>query len=184
MQLGCGEDDKALREAFARGEEPAFDETLRLYGETVERLARRLMGWQGGEEVDDAVQEVFVRAYLKRKTFRGESSLKTWLIRVTVNTCRSMQRKRLVRMAYLREWIGRFVEGKRDRDLERGEAAERVRVAVRKLGGREREVVVLHYLEEIPVREVAEVLGISEGAVHMRLFRGREKLKEMLEGEQ
>src|ERR1044072_1653365 len=92
---GCGVDEEELGRRFARGEERAFEEVARLHGEQVARLARRLMGGRDGE-AEDAVQEVFVRAYEKRRGFRGASSVRTWLMRITVNTCRSMQRRRIV----------------------------------------------------------------------------------------
>jgi DNA-directed RNA polymerase specialized sigma24 family protein len=71
-------------------------------------------------------------------------------------------------------------ESPADESIQRDEVAEQVRIAVRKLGTKEREVVVLYYLEELSVAEVAKILKVSEGAIDVRLHRARKKLKEML----
>jgi RNA polymerase sigma-70 factor (ECF subfamily) len=141
--------EAGLTERFARGEEAAFDEAVRLYEERLGRLALRLMAWRGGCDAEDALQEALVKAYVGRKRFRGESEVLTWLTRIVVNRCRSMERRRRLGLRVIAGWAGRRRETE-----ERGvdETAEEVRRAVGKLAMREREVVVLYYLEELGAR--------------------------------
>src|SRR5215217_5846336 len=80
-----------LAERLARGEADAFDELVGLHETRLTRLPYRLLGWRG--DVADVVQEVFLSALLHASRFRGEASLGTWLTRITVNKCRSHQRR-------------------------------------------------------------------------------------------
>src|ERR1041384_7299335 len=87
------EEDSSLGLRLARGDDHALEAVLARHGEEIARLVRRLLGWQAAD-ADDITQEVFVQVFLKRKSFRGESSLKTWLMRIAINRVRSFQRRR------------------------------------------------------------------------------------------
>jgi len=179
IQTSAGPDQQAdssdprLIERFREGEPAALDEVIERYQLDVTRTVRRLLGWRG--DVEDVVQEVFLAALRRHRTFRGQSSLKTWLIAIAIRRCRSQRRR------FWKSWLlPQREESPADESIQRDEVAEQVRIAVRKLGTKEREVVVLYYLEELSVAEVAKILGISEGAIDVRLHRARKKLKEML----
>ena len=149
----------------------------------VERLAHRLLGWRAAD-VEDAVQDVFLAALTHAGRVRGERGLWSWLATITVNTCRSRMR---------RAWVLEKVLGRRQRDeghappadahAERGEDLRRVRDAIERLPARDREVIVLHCLEGMRIGDAAEVLGISNTAVHVRLHRARQRLRRELGGE-
>jgi len=145
----------------------------------VARLVYRLLGWDG--DVDDVVQEVFLAALEHLPAFRGEARLETWLTAIAVNQCRRHQRRERLRRRLLR--AGLFWWRPADQTAEEADADERrrqVRRAVRRLPAALREVVVLRYLEELPLAEVAEALGISRGAAAVRLHRARSRLADML----
>jgi RNA polymerase sigma-70 factor (ECF subfamily) len=183
-----GEEDDGGEGALVRrwlaGERAAFERIVALYQGRVTRLVWRLLGWRGGEDVEDVVQEVFVAVLGKAGGFRGESRLWTWLRAIVVNTCRGYLRKQLVRWRYWRELMGRRPGSgdAADERMGRDESSEAVRRAVAKLGAKEREVVVLYYLEECSVREIVEILGVQAGAVEVRLHRARRKLRDLLAG--
>jgi len=176
-------EDKLLVERFARGDASAFDRIVAMHQGRVARLAYRLLGWPG--DVDDVVQEVFLAALRGRRRFRGRASLSTWLTAITINKCRSHRRKRLLQ---LRLVAGSRAKGSQtpaapaDQQTTDRETLDRVRRAVRVLPARYREVVVLRYLEEMPVETVGEVLRISRNTVQVRLHRARGRLKELLAG--
>ncbi len=173
------EPDKLLHAAFVAGDESAFDRIVERHHERVARLAYRLLGWRG--DVDDVVQDVFLAALKQLRRFRGESSLSTWLTTITINTCRTHRRKQLLR---LRWWTARRDAGEPMRgapaDPFRDEASEEVRRAVQALPARDREVIVLFYLEDKPTAEIAKLLNVSANAVDIRLHRARERLRPML----
>jgi RNA polymerase sigma factor (sigma-70 family) len=152
----------------------------RLVGENQERVTRlvyRLLGWRG--EVEDIVQDVFLAAFKSGKNFRDESSEWTWLAAIAINRCRTHQRKKLLEFRWLREVrIASTVEPKSE--LERDETVRCVRKAVAALPARDREVVVLYYLEDWSVAEICRATVSSAGAVDIRLHRAREKLRGIL----
>jgi RNA polymerase sigma-70 factor (ECF subfamily) len=168
-----------LAERFVRGEKAAFDELVRIYAAPVAALAFRLLGWRG--DYEDVVQDVFVAALERAGKFRSGSSLWTWLAAITVNRCRAKWRRRRARELAAAFLPRREAEAHpSDRQAIDSETSAEVRRAVAALPAKLREVIVLHYLQEIPVDEIARVVRASRGAVEVRLHRGREKLRAVL----
>ena len=129
-------------------------------------------------QAEDAVQETFLKVYKGLDSFRGESSEKTWIMKIAMNTCWSMNHSgwarffnRRVTPEMLPEAAVPFEE--KDDELTR---------AVIRLPIRLREVILLYYYQGLKVNEIAEALGISQPSVSGRLKRGRERLKDILEG--
>jgi RNA polymerase sigma-70 factor (ECF subfamily) len=124
------------------------------------------------------VQDVLAKMLARpERIAAGGGSIERWMVAVTVNECRTQRRRWLVRLKAMRRWPVRE-EAPPGADLE---IQEQVRAAVRKLGPRDREVIVLHYLEEMPVAEIAEMLGVASNTVEVRLHRARGRLAEKLE---
>ena len=141
-------------------------------------LANRLLGWT--DATDDVVQDVFVTVLDRVSSFEGRSSLWTWLARITINRCRTWQRRTWLRRK-LQSVSGTLLDRQAETpasqpQLIRDETAAEVRTAVRALPAKYREVIVLRYLEELPIEEVAELLELSRGAVDVRLTRARGQL--------
>ncbi len=174
-------EELALVERFRRGDDSAFEEIVEQHAAEVAALANRLLGWPG--DVDDIIQEVFVAAFLGRKKFRGESSLRTWLFTITVNKCRSFRFRRLRRLRSVAIEETAALES-RDRGGEKvaldQETLARVRRAIQVLPRKYREIVVLRYLQGLEVSEIRELLGITDNATQVRLNRARKRLKEQL----
>lgn len=176
-------DESELVAQLVRGDPQAFDRVVERYQPRVAAMAHRLLGWTN--ETEDVVQDVFVTVLARVDSFQGRSTLWTWIARITINRCRSWQR---------RNWLRRKVHNASEVLLHqqatqspaghqtiRDETAVEVRTAVRALSVKYREVIVLRYLEELPIENVAELLGLSRGAVDVRLTRARKKLAERLE---
>lgn len=125
---------------------------------------------------EDAVQETFLKAYRHLHAFRGESSEKTWLIRIAINVCRDMQRtnwfRNLPRMVNLDA-----VQVTQEIEVGSGLVAE-----IMKLQNRYREVIFMYYYEDLKVEEIAGVLNVSKSTVCRRIEKARRLLKNMLEG--
>ena len=145
---------------------------------------RRLTGWSVSRdsEVEDIKQSVFLAAWQHRKQFRGGSSFKTWLTRIAINEWRKRQR----RQSLFRKWWTQLVppsiehEEIHEEPLNQRETLASVRRAVQQLSNRQREVVVLYYLEDMTASEVAEVLELNQGTVEVRLSRARRRLAQLL----
>lgn len=179
--MADGEADKTLVERFLCGDGSAFDQIVARHKDQVAGLAYRLLGWSA--DADDVVQDVFLSVFKNLARFRGQCSFSTWLTTITVNMCRQHRRKRLLQLRPVKKALV-AATGKSSDSAERNcmaaETFEQVRQAVRGLRSRDREVVVLRYLEEMSVADVADVLDISKNAVHVRLNRARKRLKRVL----
>ncbi len=173
-------EETLLRFRFARRDPKAFDDVVAMYQSRVTRLVQRLLAWSA--DTDDVVQDVFLAAFSKAGSFRGESSLWTWLTALTLNRCRRYHRKAaLVRR--LLSTLGLSAAGHAPAaDIASGsnETAQQVRFAVAALPPMEREVIVLYYLEQRPMSQISELLCVSSNALQVRMHRGRQKLKSAL----
>ena len=176
------DDEDALARRFAAGDARAFDEIVTSHRERVTRLAYRLLGWRDGE-VEDVVQEVFLSVLNHLGRFRGESKLGTWLTVITINKCRTHRTRWFARWRMLRrrrEQAPNEVAPAADEGVRQDETSARVRQAVQKLPPRDREMIVLHYLEQHDFPEMARLLRVSQNAVEVRLHRARQRLKGLL----
>ena len=120
------------------------------------------------QDVQDAIQDTFCR-YLERKpNFRDEQHEKAWLIRVATNISRDMIR---FRIRHPKVSIDEL-----ENSLTAPEHKETLRELL-ELPVKQKMVIYLHYVEGYQIKEIADILGITEGAVKMRLHRGREQMK-------
>jgi len=134
---------------------------------------------QDMELARDATQETFLKAYRKMDDFRGSSSEKTWLCRIAINTCRSMQRTAWYRHVDRRvtpEELPLAGDGLCT------EAEMDVMCAIMALPEKLKEVILLHYWQAMSVGEIAKVLGLAHTSVSGRIKRAQEKLRVMLDG--
>jgi RNA polymerase sigma-70 factor (ECF subfamily) len=160
-----------------------FDQIVARHQAEVARLAYRLLGWRDREAVDDVVQEVFLVALTRLKNFRGDSSLATWLMGITVNQCRAHRRRSTLRLTWLRQrWTGTSATEQPPAANDGDETSRQVRDAVAALPSRDREVIVLFYLEDFSVAQIAQLLGLKNNAVEVRLHRARQRLRTKLAG--
>ena len=127
---------------------------------------------------EDAVQETFLKVYQRMDTFRGESSEKTWIMRIAMNTCYNINHSGWSR------FLNRHVtpEMVPNKAVQTDEDDEELAIAVTKLPLKLREVILLHYYQGMKVNDIADTLSISQSTVSGRLKRGRDKLKNLLEG--
>ena len=127
---------------------------------------------------EDAVQETFLKAYKGLDSFKGNSSEKTWLIRIAINVCNDMRRN---------SWF-RFIDQKIDVERlqipkwEQNDVSISLMMEIMRLPRKYMEAILLYYYEDMKVAEIAEMLGISDTVISRRLKKAREMLKGMLEG--
>ena len=129
-------------------------------------------------QAEDAVQETFLKVYRNLESFRGESSEKTWIMKIAVRVCYDMNHSGWYRLINRRVTPEMLPEASVPFE-EKDDALTR---AVIRLPIRLREVILLYYYQGLKVNEVAEALGISQPSVSQRLKRGRDRLKDALEG--
>ena len=164
------------------GDAGALDAFMHAYYDSIYRLALSVLN--DPAEADDAAQDVVV-AVVRGGAYQGQASLKTWLYAMTVNHCRSRLRKRRTRERLLQALQGVFrpahPAGPDPETIAmRRERASAVWQAVDALDEKHRLPVILYYGHELPAGEIAQVLHISEGTVHSRLYTARARLRAAL----
>ncbi|MCM1183303.1 MAG: RNA polymerase sigma factor [Roseburia sp.] len=123
------------------------------------------------QDVQDAIQDTFCRYLEKGPDFRDEEHEKAWLIRVATNICRDMIRFRIRHPKVPIDEVEKILVAPERRET----LKELLELPVR-----QKTVIYLHYVEGYPVKEIADILGITESAVKSRLLRGRRQMREML----
>ena len=126
---------------------------------------------------EDAVQETFWKAWQNIMNFRGESSEKTWLTHIAVNTCRDMRRSAWLRHTDRRitpEMLPEAISTYTPRD-------EIVTIVVLALPDKLREAITLYYYQDMTMQEIADALGIGLSTVHGRIKKAQDKLRQELE---
>ncbi len=175
-----GDTEGLLVRQFSAGDNAAFEKIVRQNSTEIAALANRLLGWRG--DVEDVVQDIFFSAFQARKKFKGNSSIRTWLFTITLNKCRTRRYKRMLRQksfSKLAQKDPKQLAGS-DQRLVESETFEKVRDAVKSLPAKYREPIVLRYLQELAIDDIAEILALSRNAVEVRLTRARAMLKQDL----
>lgn len=163
---------------------PAYDieSLMRQYGNDVLRTA--YMYVKDIHTAEDIFQDVFIKVNQKLSTFEGNSSIKTWIIRITINTCKdylksAWNRKVVPMMEYQEDAI--VSESDYD-EVEKKDTKELIKRSVLSLPAKYKDVVLCVYFQDMSITEAANALHIAEGTAKSRLSRARLKLKSLLEG--
>jgi RNA polymerase sigma-70 factor (ECF subfamily) len=175
-------DESQLVAACLAGRAGAFDLIVERHRRSVYQLCYRFVG--NHEDASDLSQDVFLRAYRGLRSFRGGSSLATWLYRIGVNAClnRVSAKKPVTEDIDARQHVDTVRESQVERVL-REERGVRVRAAIAKLPPKQRATLVLRIYQELSHDEIAQVLGSSVGAVKANFFHALGNLKRILETE-
>ncbi|WP_349410075.1 sigma-70 family RNA polymerase sigma factor [Pseudalkalibacillus sp. SCS-8] len=153
------------------------------YGDSIVRLAYTYTKQK--QMAEDIAQDVFIKCYEKLDTFREESSYRTWLYRITVNTCKDALKSWSYRNLFFTDIISpKWLRPHRSTEIEIvvDEESRMISEKVLALPVKLREVIILHYYEELSTEEVAQLLKLNQNTVKSRLYRGRLQLKKMLDG--
>jgi RNA polymerase sigma-70 factor, ECF subfamily len=185
-------EDLLLVERLRSGSELAYEQLLHRFQQPVYNLALRLLG--DASEAYDVVQEVFLKVFRNVDRFRGQSSLKTWVYRITVNEAHNARR-----------WFFRHRRSEVELDSDPRDARQLkeiipdgsrspfetvcdseqhalIEAALSRVNPIFREAVALRDISDLSYEEIADVLGVSLGTVKSRILRGREALREELAG--
>ncbi len=183
--------DLELAQLARDGDESAFSEIMRRYSPRVFRVASRF--YRQREQVEDAAQEIFLKAFTQLGSYEGRGSMEGWLTRIATNTClnlhRSAKRRPELITSDLTEDETTWLDAHQaDAATERHKSAERSLVAadladrvLNTMSPDDRLVLTLIDGEDAPVKEVVEMTGWSESKVKVQAFRARKRMREAVE---
>ncbi|MBC8002640.1 MAG: sigma-70 family RNA polymerase sigma factor [Opitutaceae bacterium] len=178
--------DAELIAVVLKGDSSAFETLITRYQPRVFATARRYARRES--EVEDIVQEVFLKAFQKLGSFRGEAPFEHWLMRLAVRTCfdflRVHQRNRETPFTELTEpetdWLARFVVQPDDSADHATAARQLIDRILEELSPAARMVITLLEIEEKSVKEIAVLTGWSVPLVKVRAFRARAEMRKIL----
>jgi RNA polymerase sigma-70 factor, ECF subfamily len=174
----------ALREA-TDSNSAAANEFVRKHQKFVYSTALRYL--KSSDDAYDAVQDVFIKALKSIHNFRGDSSITTWLYRITINVCSGMKRKEKVR-----QFVGLDIveELEPDRGVTPAQTTEnndfkaRFDALLEQLPAKQRETFMMRYYDELSYEEISKILGTSVGGLKANYFQAVKKLAHLLKEQQ
>src|SRR6266853_2686153 len=190
-------EDASLVERLHNGDDEAFEEMVRKYGGRLLVTARRYL--RSDDDACDALQDAFLRAFKSINTFKGDAQLSTWLHRILVNSAlmhlRSKRRHPVTDGMEIDELLPRFDPAGNWIDershsapahvlCEASETRAMVRRCIDLVPDKYRTVWILRDIDELATEEVASLLDVTSSSVKVRLHRGRQALKVLIEREQ
>ncbi|MEO2208298.1 sigma-70 family RNA polymerase sigma factor [Paenibacillus pabuli] len=149
-----------------QGDRDAFIRLIREIENSLYNTAKSMLRKE--EDVADAIQETILKAYKSMHTLREPQYFKTWMFRILINECNTMLSRLSLSTSYAEVPAKQEVSSPYD-EVDMREAVDRLEES-------KRIVIVLHYFEDLTLRQVADTLNISESAVKMRLSRARQEL--------
>jgi RNA polymerase sigma-70 factor (ECF subfamily) len=178
--------ESELIAAVLKGDAASFEPLVRKYSPRVFATARRYARRES--EIEDIAQEVWLKAYSKLASFRGDAPFEHWLMRMTVRTCydflRGHQRNRESAFSELSEpetdWLERFVADPGNAAEDADAAKLLITRVLEKLSPPARLVITLLEIEDRSVKEIAELTGWSVPLVKVRAFRARGEMRKIL----
>ena len=181
-RIDIGPSTDSLMSLVASGDQAAFEQLIDQHGDSIARLIGRLTAWHA--DSDDILQEVFLSVWQRAGTYHGQGSVEGWLKRIAINRCRNHFRMASSFKRKLERFVGFGIQDSTQDThscFEVNEANEELRQEIGKLGHKDRTILVLYYLEEMPGEEVAQMLNVKLETMHVQLHRARKRLKNLLD---
>lgn len=183
-------EEKFLIEESIKGNDRAFEILMKSYEKKVFGLAYNFSN--SLEDAKDIFQETFIKVYKNLSSFRGESSLSTWIYRIAANVCLSKYRQKKSNFLFLRFDNFRDNDNKEEIQIAdyncrieskyaREEIVEKIKNIANKLPPRQKMAFCLRFYEDLKLTEIAKIMDISEGAAKRYLHNSIKKIKAEIE---
>jgi RNA polymerase sigma factor (sigma-70 family) len=180
------ETDFATIQLVLQGQQSAFATLVNKYQSYVFTIALKYV--PNREAAEELTQDVFVKMYKSLADFKGNSKLSTWLYSICHNTCVSYLRKKQLPSVYVSDQLIARVADigggtiAADAQMEQKSRALALETAIAQLPETDAEIVTLYYLADQSIDDIARILGLTTSNVKVKLFRARQKLRELLSG--
>jgi RNA polymerase sigma-70 factor (ECF subfamily) len=174
--------DSELVARTIRRDITAFQMLIDRYQPTLQQMITRLL--VSPSESQDVLQDVFLEVWTKVHTYSARSSLKTWLCQIAIHRCRNRNRSWKRWRSFIVNLQSRVTRCATDHTKKVDSRWARVETAMKRLTNADRELLVMYYLEEIPLCELIEIFQCRENTLEVRLHRARQRLSQLLESSQ
>ncbi|HHN47369.1 MAG TPA: sigma-70 family RNA polymerase sigma factor [Bacteroidales bacterium] len=176
-------DDNAIIARVLDGETAAFEHLVNRYKDMAFSIARRVC--KSAEDAEEVAQDAFLKAYQALDRFKQESKFSTWLYRIVTNTAISSTRKKKVAMVSFDEsMVENFSEDEIQENLNTlssDEKSQYIKLAMQQLHPQDCLLINMFYTDDLSIEEIADVSGLSQANVKVRLHRIRKKLYVILD---
>lgn len=172
-------DEETLIEAVMLGNANAYKVLVDNYKDMVFTLCVSMV--KDSMLAEELSQDAFLKAYRSIRSYRKESKFSTWLYSIAYNSCLSALRKKKVSEVDIQDLQIKGGENSGLRSLEERDRNDQLKDALNTLKEEEQLFIQLFYLEELSIKEIAEVTGASESNVKVKLHRSKQKLKVLIE---
>ena len=173
--------EKTLIQKTINGDQAAFRQLMNLFARRIYALAFDLAGDQ--YDAEDLTQEVFIKMYRNLEQFRGESTVYTWLHRITINTWLNMKNSKLYKNKKMEMSIDEedlYQEKQMQLVINQTEITDfqkHIEFSLNKLSKKEKIAFVLRHYHEQSIKEIAQTTGLTSGTIKSLLFRAVKKLR-------
>lgn len=157
-----------------KGDKEAYVRLMKCNKQSMYRVAKSMLGRE--EDVEDAVSETILKSYMNINKLRKNEYFKTWIIRILINECKSILKKRTREVTLVSEHLKNYSKEDTYKEFE-------LYNAINCLEEDLKIITLLFYFEDMKYKDIAKVLDIREGTVKSRLSRAKQKLFELLEEE-
>lgn len=171
-------DELGLIRGTLRGRREDFAVLVERHQQALYAFVLRYLG--DPDAAEDVVQTTFVRAYTALRTFRGDSSFKTWLHRIAINECRSRARKERQRKEVALDEVGDGMLPADSPDLASAVDGRGLRTHIDRLAPLQKSVLVMRVFGDLPFKEIARIEGTSEGSAKVTYHNAIKRLKEWM----
>jgi len=171
--------EKVLIQNILNGNTNDFAILVERYKQRVFNLAYRFAG--NGEDANDLAQDIFIKVFRSLSGFRADSSLSTWMYRISLNHLISLKRKKVIDTTSISNYDQNDCKEENESNAELEENMKLLERALEKLDSLDRILIDLYYYEDQKVEDIAKILDLSESNVKVKIFRIRRKLGEWIE---
>ena len=175
--------DEELAQNVQRGEVKAFDELMRRYERKITRYARRFLF--SGDDAKDIVQDVFVKTYVNIKSFNTGKKFSPWIYRIAHNEFINAIRKKKSEKVFSFDFDLLFphpaAKETADKEANNNDLKRQLDTCLNQLPAKYREPLTLYFYEDLDYKEIAEVLRIPVSTVGVRIQRGKNILRNLVE---
>lgn len=171
--------EEKVIEAVRQGDAQAYRILVNGYKDMVYTLCVRMV--KESMHAEELAQDAFLKAYKNIGSYRKESKFSTWLYRIALNTCLSALRKNKISEVDIKDEQFESEGNLGIKSLEEKDTSQLLKKAIENLKKEEQILIQLFFLEELSIKEIAEITSINESNVKVKLHRTKQKLKEIIE---